>query len=81
VVTGASQGIGRACAKLPAMEGVRVAAAARRAELVAELAAEVKDAGGVAITPITCDLYQPEAPKSLVEEATRRLALPGHFMC
>jgi 3-oxoacyl-[acyl-carrier protein] reductase len=73
VVTGASQGIGRACARLLAMEGVRVAAAARRAELVAELAAEVKAVGGAEITPIACDLYQPDAPEELAAEATRRL--------
>ena len=79
VVTGASQGIGRACARLLAMQGVRVAAAARRTTLVAELAAEVKAAGGAEITPIACDLYQEGAPEALAAEATRLLG-PIHIL-
>jgi 3-oxoacyl-[acyl-carrier protein] reductase len=45
VVTGASMGIGRAIAKSLAAEGVRVAAVARRAELMEAMADEVESAG------------------------------------
>ena len=46
VVTGASSGIGRALAVALARQGARVGAVARRADLLAELAAEVRAAGG-----------------------------------
>ncbi|HEY4251086.1 MAG TPA: SDR family oxidoreductase [Roseomonas sp.] len=80
LVTGASQGIGRAVARALAMEGVRVAAAARRVELVAELAEQVRQAGGATIEPIACDLYDPAAPEALAAEATRRLGPIGILM-
>jgi len=45
LVTGASQGIGRACAKALAAEGVQTAIAARREELLNDVANEIADAG------------------------------------
>ena len=39
LVTGASAGIGRACAKALALEGVQVAIVARRGELLEQLSA------------------------------------------
>jgi 3-oxoacyl-[acyl-carrier protein] reductase len=48
LVTGASQGIGRACALTLAKAGVRVALAARNEAKLAEVAAEIKTAGGTA---------------------------------
>ena len=44
LVTGASSGIGRACAKALALEGVQVAVVARRGELLEALAAEIEAA-------------------------------------
>jgi 3-oxoacyl-[acyl-carrier protein] reductase len=46
LVTGASRGIGRGCAKILAAEGCRVAIVARRVNLLAEVASEIAAAGG-----------------------------------
>lgn len=73
VVTGASQGIGRAVARMLAMEGVRVLAAARRAELVESMAASVRDEGGEAIIALSVDLYEPDAASRLAGFARDRL--------
>ena len=48
LVTGASQGIGRACALALAAEGATVALAARNEAKLAEVKAEIEAAGGVA---------------------------------
>jgi 3-oxoacyl-[acyl-carrier protein] reductase len=48
LITGASQGIGRACAITLAKAGARVALAARNEAKLAEVAAEIKAAGGAA---------------------------------
>lgn len=48
VITGASQGIGRACALMFAAAGARVAVAARNQEKLDLLVAEIVDAGGTA---------------------------------
>lgn len=49
VVTGASSGIGRATAKLLAERGAKVAVLARRADLLEQLVAEIRAAGGTAL--------------------------------
>ena len=48
LVTGASQGIGRACALALAAEGATVALAARNVEKLEAVAAEIDAAGGAA---------------------------------
>lgn len=48
LITGASQGIGRACALTLAKAGARVALAARNEAKLAEVAAEIKAGGGTA---------------------------------
>lgn len=48
LITGASQGIGRACALTLAKAGVRVALAARNEAKLADLAAEIRAGGGSA---------------------------------
>jgi 3-oxoacyl-[acyl-carrier protein] reductase len=75
VVTGASIGIGRAIAKLLALEGVRVVAVARRRELLDELAADVKGAGGAPIVPLVQDIVQADAAGKLAAAAIAEL---GH---
>ena len=69
LVTGASIGIGRAVAKALAREGVRVAAVARRKDLLEQLAQEAKSEGAD-IIPVVQDIMQPDAAQRLAEAAT-----------
>jgi 3-oxoacyl-[acyl-carrier protein] reductase len=73
LVTGASTGIGRGIAKALAAEGVRVAIAARREELLRSLADEIKSAGGKAPVVLPCDLYADDAAATLARAATEGL--------
>jgi len=63
LVTGASQGIGRATALALAQAGARVAAAARNAEKLAGVVAEIAAAGGEAIA-IRMDVADAEQVKA-----------------
>jgi len=63
LVTGASQGIGRAAALALAQVGARVAAAARNAGKLAEVAAEIAAAGGEAIA-VPMDVADAEQVKA-----------------
>jgi 3-oxoacyl-[acyl-carrier protein] reductase len=73
LVTGASQGIGRAIAKGLAAEGVHVAIAARRTGLLEELAGEITGAGGMAPRVFEADLYDPDSPRRLSDAAAQAL--------
>jgi len=59
LVTGASQGIGEAIARLLARQGARVVLAARSVDKLTALAAEIGAAGGSAC-PLALDVSQPE---------------------
>jgi 3-oxoacyl-[acyl-carrier protein] reductase len=70
-VTGASQGIGRACAVRLAKEGASVAVAARNQEKLNELVGEITTAGGnVAAFPL--DVADEEQIKSAIKAAMTR---------
>jgi len=73
LVTGASQGIGRAIAKLLAAEGVRVAIMARRTDLLGEVAGEIEAAGGPKPSIIGADLTAEGAPARIAEQAVAAL--------
>lgn len=59
LVTGASQGIGEAIARLLAKQGARVVLAARNEEKLKALAEEIGAAGGATL-PLTLDVMRPE---------------------
>ena len=63
LVTGASQGIGRACAVALAKAGAQVALAARNTTRLAEVAAEIESAGGRAV-PFELDLASEDSIKA-----------------
>ena len=73
LVTGASQGIGRAIARGLAMQGVKVAAAARRTDILRELADEIAERGGVRPVIVEADLYAENAAEALAARATAAL--------
>ena len=69
MVTGASRGIGRACALELARAGRKVALAARQMDKLEEVAAEIRGAGGEAF-PVALDL----ASHDSIKEAFGRVA-------
>jgi short-subunit dehydrogenase len=68
LVTGASQGIGRALAVTAASRGMRVIAAARSQPLLADLAATVRAAGGV-IETVEADVTDPHGRRRMIDSA------------
>jgi short-subunit dehydrogenase len=91
LVTGASQGIGRAVAVTAAARGCKVIASARSAELLDELGSEVRAAGGT-IETVVSDITTPDDRRNLVAIADRQfggldvlinnagIGATGHFM-
>ena len=70
-MTGASQGIGRATALSLAKAGARVAAAARNAEKLSAVVAEIMAAGGEALA-VTMDVADAEQVKSGFRQAIEK---------
>ena len=71
LVTGASQGIGRACALELARAGATVALAARNEAKLAETVAEIEAAGGQA-TAFALDMASEESIKAVAKAVTER---------
>lgn len=69
LVTGASQGIGRATAKSLAAEGVQIAIAARRGQLLNDLADDIATAGHLRPIVIAHDIMTENGPESLGAKA------------
>jgi len=72
LVTGASQGIGRACALKLAAQGATVAVVARTQEKLDELAKEISSAGGKAVA-FTLDVSDEEQIKAVIKSAIGQL--------
>jgi short-subunit dehydrogenase len=68
LVTGASQGIGRAIAELAAKRGMKVLASARSVELLNQLAEEVRKAGHT-LEVVQADIAKPEGREAMVRAA------------
>lgn len=73
LVTGASMGIGRAIAKGLAAEGVRLCIAARRRELLDQLAREITETGATEPHIEVVDVMEEGAPQRLATAAIRAL--------
>jgi 3-oxoacyl-[acyl-carrier protein] reductase len=71
LVTGASQGIGRATSLALAQAGARVIAAARNAEKLAAVVQEISAAGGEALA-VTMDVADPEQVKAGFRQGLER---------
>jgi 3-oxoacyl-[acyl-carrier protein] reductase len=73
LVTGASIGIGRGIATVLAKEGVKLALAARRADLLEEVAGEIAKAGGAKPVPIVQDFLAEGAAERIAKAALAAL--------
>ena len=73
LVTGASRGIGRAIALGLAREGVKVAVAARRVNLLEELARQIVSARDAEPLIIEVDLYREGSAEKLAQDAAKAL--------
>jgi short-subunit dehydrogenase len=71
LITGASQGIGKALAELAAARGARVLAAARSTELLDELAERVRAAGHT-LEVVRADITSPEDRQRMADAAVER---------
>lgn len=69
LITGASQGIGRATAKSLAAEGAQITIAARRGELLHELADEIVAAGHLRPIVLAHDIMAEDGPENLAVKA------------
>ena len=72
LVTGASQGLGRAIAEALAAAGASVALVARNVGKLAEVAAGIRAAGGTAME-LPCDVSKGEAVAAVVEQVVEKL--------
>ena len=74
LVTGASTGIGRGIALALAAEGVKLAIAARRRNLLEEVAKEIVSRGGAQPVIVECDLMREDAAATVADAALAGLS-------
>src|ERR1043165_2133524 len=72
VVTGGSEGIGKATARSLGREGVSVVVCARRAEVLRQSAQDVAEATGAQVVPVQADVTQPEDVERVIQTAVDR---------
>jgi sorbose reductase len=73
LVTGASSGIGKVVAEAYLQSGADVAVAARRPEVLEEVAAELASAGEGRVVPIRCDVTEPDQVTGMLDQVTAEL--------
>jgi 3-oxoacyl-[acyl-carrier protein] reductase len=74
IVTGSSQGIGKAIAMGLAMEGARVVICARREDALKNVAEEIASRSSSEVLPIKADLSKSEDIKLLVQTTIQKFA-------
>jgi short-subunit dehydrogenase len=79
-ITGASSGIGAACARVFARAGLGVSLAARRGDALGEVAAEVRRAGGRALA-VVADVTSEEDMRRLVDRTLAELGRLDVMVC
>lgn len=72
IVTGGSDGIGKAAARALAAEGARVAICARRPEVLDAAASELSAETGGEVVGIVCDMTEQSQVESLISEVTSK---------
>ena len=72
IVTGGSDGIGKAAARALAREGARVAICARRPDVLEAAAAELRDETGGEVVGIVCDMTEEAQVTKLVADVVGR---------
>jgi 3-oxoacyl-[acyl-carrier protein] reductase len=72
IVTGASQGIGKAIAEELAAEGVHLALCARRATVLTEVAQTIQQRTDVQVLPVATDLSTLDGVRTLARETLGR---------
>lgn len=66
IVCAASKGLGKGCAMALAREGVDVVINARTAEILEKTAEEIRQASGVKVTAIACDVTTPQGREAVL---------------
>ena len=79
LVTGASSGIGRACALALGAQGARVVAAGRRRDRLAEVVARIESSGGLAVA-VEGDVCEQPVCAAWVEAAVERFGGLDHLV-
>lgn len=77
LITGGSEGIGRATALVMAREGARVAICSRRPEVLAQAADEIRAATGAPVLTIPADVTSPEDLGGVVQRVLQELGQPS----
>jgi NAD(P)-dependent dehydrogenase (short-subunit alcohol dehydrogenase family) len=72
VVTGGSEGIGRAAATSLGREGARVVICARRAEVLAQAAEAIAQQTGARVVPVAADMSRGEDAERVIQTAVER---------
>jgi len=80
LITGSTKGIGKAIAQRMAEQGAKVVVSSRNQELCDEVAGEVNDSGGTAIS-VACNINYKEQLENLVAQTQQKLGNIDILVC